>query len=173
MADTTKLHKIDFKDTKVYICDADGTPSSGNRIEIEFGDGDFQWTETEGFEYNLDRGVLSTVDKGDEVPMDVSFEGKFNYVEGTSGSPSLRDALKNGSLVSAWVSASAADDPCGPWSVNIYLEHEPACAGSVTTPNELLLFSFFRAESVQFSVNNGTISVSGKCNATAPESTRS
>lgn len=206
MADTSKVNKIDFKNTKVYISDKNANPGvtpavgaiSGNIFEIEFGDGDFQWTVAKQFEYNLDRGRLDSVRLGDEVPMDISFEGKFNYIKNPStitatAPPTIYEALMNPHIYAAfpsevptsddtisgyvmgaqnWLSASEDVDPCGPWSVNLWVENTPLCSTGQVEANELILFKYFRAESCQFSLKNGTISVSGKSNVSYPVAIR-
>jgi hypothetical protein len=138
------------------------------QIEIKIGEGDLTYTETDQYTYDLDRGELDTVRRGDDVPMEVSLAFTFEHVTtGTNEAISPVDALKRINGASEWVTSS--DDPCEPYAVDIEVIHEPPCG---TSQIEVIVFPDFRAESRQFSFRDAQISVTGRCNATEPIVTR-
>lgn len=140
----------------------------GRSISIKSGDGNLSWSETENYEYDLDRGLLDTVRKGDEEPMQVSLDSVFEFISAVSGSdPTLREALKQTGQASAWTSASS--DTCEPYAVDIVVEQKQPCSG---IKPELIIFPDFRMESLDFDAQAATISLSGRCNATGPTSSR-
>jgi hypothetical protein len=139
------------------------------QIEIKIGEGDLTYTETDQYTYDLDRGELDTVRRGDDVPMEVSLAFTFEQVTtGTGEAITPVDALKRINGAAEWVSSS--DDLCEPYAVDIEVIHEPPCG---TAQVEEILFPDFRAESRQFSFRDAQISVTGRCNATEPTVTRS
>lgn len=152
-----------------------GTYMSGDAVTflpqeltIKVGDGTVSWTENKNFSYDLDRGDLDTVRELDQQPLSVNFAFIFEYVTaGTGESITPVDALKRQGDASEWVNAAA--DPCEPYAVDIEIVDTPAC-GSADL--ETILFPDFRYESLEYNINDAQITVSGKCNAIAPTSTR-
>ncbi len=162
-------NKIDLKNVVLLITDE----NDSSNMEVKFDDGNFTFTEAIGIEYDLDRGLLDSTSLGDEVPMDVSFQGRYDYFKGDSSDVTIRDALRNAGEASAWVSSADSIDPCSPYSVDLILTNTPTCGAGVSNPIETLLFPQFRAESIAFDAQAGTVNVTGKCNVTAPTSVRS
>ena len=162
---------IDLKNVVVTISDENGS----NSVEIKFGEGNLTWTRATTNEYRLDKGNIDTVVAGDDVPMDVSFSGNWDYFKGQGSAITLSDALHGENSASGWVSAAAsvAGQECSPYCVNIGLANTPACSTGITNPIETMVFPYFRSDSDAYDVSAGTISVSGKCNATKPTSVRS
>jgi hypothetical protein len=160
---------IDLKNTTMYI--KDGTSPTPLQIEIKIGEGDLTWTETVNREYMLDRGNLDDVRNGDQVPMDVRFDLKYEYIQAPSGSsavPTVSEALKRIGAAAAWVSTDS--DACRPFAVDIVVLHQPTPSNcgdqeEVTLPD-------FRYESLEHSIRNATISCTGKCNAVQPSVVR-
>lgn len=78
--------KIDLKNCLLFIRrhtnhnTAPGDGERGDFILVKFGDGNFTWNIRRGYNYELDRGKLDDVRKGDEEPMDISFGGKYEWV---------------------------------------------------------------------------------------------
>lgn len=141
---------------------------AGRSISIKSGDGNLTWSETDNYEYDLDRGVLDTVRKGDEEPMQLSLDSVFEFITAVTGAdPTLREALKQTGQASAWTSASS--DTCEPYAVDIVIEQKQPCSG---VKPELIIFPDFRMESLDFDAQAATISLSGRCNATGPTSSR-
>ena len=138
------------------------------QIDIKIGDGNITYTESDEYEYDLDRGVLDTVRAGDEVPMDVNVDFIYEFITtGTGESISPMDALKKKGGASEWRSSSS--DPCEPYSIDIEVLHTPICG---TAQSETTLFPEFRSESREVDLGEAAVSVSGRCNATEPIVTR-
>jgi hypothetical protein len=139
------------------------------QIDIKIGEGNLKYTENKEYNYMLDRGDLDTVREGDEKPLDVSLEFVYEFVTtGTGEVITPVDALKQQGGAVEWVSSSA--DPCEPYAVDIEIAHEPPCG---TAQDETTILPDFRYEKLEFSLKDATISVTGKCNASAATITRS
>jgi len=138
------------------------------RIEIKIGDGDLSWTEARNFEYDLDRDQLDTVRQGEDVPVSVDMAFTFEYVTTESGQAITPvDALKRTGEASEWVSSSS--DLCEPYAVDVYVIHNVPCG---TDFDQDFLFPDFRWESLEYSIADAAISVSGQCNVTDVVTTR-
>lgn len=158
---TPLFTRIDMKNLTFSIKDG-GSES----IDITVGEGNFTFSEKKNIEYIMDRGTLDDVRAGDEVPMDVSFQFTWDYYTGSSATgadPTPHDALKQQGNASAWVSTDA--DPCRPYSVDLQILNVPNCD---TADQETFTFPDFRYESLDGDSKVGTISCTGKCNATEP-----
>jgi len=138
------------------------------RLEIKIGDGDVSWTEAREFVYDLDRDMLDTVRQGQEQPIEIDLAFVFEYVTTESGQAITPvDALKRIGEATEWVSSSS--DLCEPYAVDIYIIH---CVPCGTDQDQDFLFSDFRFESLEYSIQDASISVSGRCNATDTTSSR-
>lgn len=133
-------------------------------LEIKLGEGELKYTENVNYNYDLDRGNLDTVREGDEAPMDVSLAFTYEHIAtGTGESISPMEAIKRTGSATEWV--SAADDKCEPYAVDIEIEDDRPC---VTGQREITLFPDFRADKREIDFKNASITISGRCNATAP-----
>jgi hypothetical protein len=140
------------------------------RIEIRIGEGNITWTEAREFDYVLDRGNLDTVRQGDEQPLEVQIDFLYEfYTNGSGGewNPSPIDFIKRTGEASNLESSS--DDPCEVFAVDIEVVYDPPCGSEL---NEDYIFPDFRYESLEFNLQDATISVSGRCNATEPTVSR-
>lgn len=151
---------IDTKNVTIKVRDG-----ATEFVEVKLGAGNFTWDEKVNREYVKDRGLLDTVRNGDEEPMDVRLDSQFEYITAASGAtvPTVEDALKQRGPAADWVSTSS--DPCEPYAVDIELTNAPPCG---TNSQEVMIFPDFRYESANHDIKGGTISFSGKCNATEP-----
>lgn len=156
--------QIDLKDATVTIKDG-----GGNSLAIRIGEGNLTYNETRNMEYNLDRGTLDEVREGDQVPMAVSFDFVWEYLQGPSsastasgGTPTIEDALKNTGAAANWTSSDA--DACRPYAVDIEVLYVPNCA---TGDKETITLPDFRWESLNHDLRAGTVAVSGNCNVTS------
>ena len=155
---------------------------------VKFGEGTFTWNLRDTITYELDRGRLEDVRRGDEVPIDISFTGKYEYIQQFGANPLGTDYL---SLFEALDGTLANGDP-SPWQdagtpptqgpeIEPWLECAPYCVALELhndlrreCPNltgnflEAVLFRYFRVESHTMDVKAGTIAVAGKCNITDP-----
>jgi len=153
-----------------------GTYSNNNvltftsqEVEIKVGDGDVTYTESNEYNYDLDRGDLDTVREGNQVPMDVSFDIVYEHITtGTNETISPMDALKRKGGATEWV--SSASDLCEPYAVDVEVTHASPCG---TSQDETTTFPDFRSESREISFADSVISVSGRCNAVEPIVARS
>lgn len=155
----------DLKRMLVKIEDGDS-----NSVTVKIGDGNITWSEKKNREYMKDRGNLDRVRDGDEEPMEVSLEARYEYYKSNSGdgeSISPVEAIKQQHAASAWVSVAA--NTCDPYAVDLVIEDDLSCG---TTLDEKYVFPEFRYESIDFDPKAGTISFSGKCNAVEPIVTR-
>jgi len=139
------------------------------QIEIKVGEGNLTFTESKEYEYLLDRGILDAVKEGDEQPLEVELEFVYEHITtGTSEAITPVDALKNKGNAAEWVSSS--DDLCEPYCVDIEVQHDVPCG---TSQDETTVLPEFRYDDLEFNLQDATISVSGKCNATEATVTRS
>ena len=138
------------------------------RLEIKIGEGDLSWTESRELIYDRDRDLLDTVRLGQEQPVSIELAFTFEYVTSQSGQPITPvDALKNINGAVEWISSSA--DACEPYAVDIYVVHDIPCG---TSHDQDFLFQDFRYESLDYSMQDASISVSGQCNITDVTTTR-
>lgn len=138
------------------------------QIVIAIGDGDLTWTENRDLLYDLDRDKLDTVRLGEDQPLEIELAFTFEYVTTESGKPVTPvDALKRINAASEWVSSSA--DLCEPYAVDIYVRH---CVPCGTDHDQDFLFQDFRYESLEYSIQDASIQVSGRCNVTDVVTTR-
>ena len=139
------------------------------RIEVAIGDGDMTWTEQRELIYDLDRDQLDTVRLGEDQPLEVELAFTFEYVTTESGQAITPvDALKRINEASEWVSSSS--DLCEPYAVDLYVVH---CVPCGTDQDQDFLFQDFRYESLEYSIQDASIAVSGRCNVTDVTTTRS
>jgi hypothetical protein len=139
------------------------------RIEIKIGEGDLSWTENREILYDLDRDLLDTVRLGQEQPVEVDLAFIFDYVTTQSGQAITPvDALKRINEASEWV--NSATDPCEPYAVDLYVVH---CVPCGTDQDQDFTFSDFRYESLEYSIQDASIAVTGRCNVSSVTSTRS
>ena len=155
---------IDIKNCTVTI--QDGTTPTALSLTVKIGEGNLVYTLRRNIEYILDRGVIDAVREGDQVPVDVRLDAVWEYIKGSSGSgtPTIADALRQTGEASAWVSTDA--DACNPYAVDIILANLPVPADC--GDRETITLADFRWEEQPFDLRAGTISITGKCNITAP-----
>lgn len=157
------LHgQINLKDSTLRIKDG-----GSNSLVVKIGTGDLTYTETQTITYTPDGNVLDDVREGEEVPMQVSFNFIWDYLKGSSGTPSVEDALKKRGEASAWVSSDS--DTCRPYAVDLEFTIAPDCNGD----QEVILLPDFRWETLNHSARNAMVDCSGRCNAKLATVTRS
>lgn len=175
-ATTTEGEFVD-QVTNITFSPAWGTPTPADNdtitflpieVEVKIGEGNLTYTENKEYEYLTDRSLLDTVTEGNEVPMDVSIDFVYEFVTtGTGEAVTPVDALKQKGGASEFTSTS--DDPCEPYAVDIEVDHNPVC---LATEKEVTLFPDFRHDTLEFDLDEATISVTGRCLATEPTITR-
>jgi hypothetical protein len=163
---------IDIKNCTIQI--RDNTPTTPLKINVRLGNGNMTWSEKRPVEYIRDRGHLDTVRKGDEEPMEVRLDATWIFIKSdtvttaNSEPVTVTEALKGTGAASAWVSTSA--DPCEIYAVDLVLINNPNCTAFF---GEKITFPDFRYENIEHDLKNGTLVITGKCNATEPIVSRS
>jgi len=156
---------IELKNCVLSILDG-----AAHSIAVKIGTGNFTYSETKNRIYDLDRGVLDTVRDGDEAPMEISFDFKWEEIQAVSttaeGTPTVEDVIKQRGEASGWTSTGGT---CEPYCVDLQIVHTPDCASNNA---ETYLFPDFRYESLSHDINSGQVSSTGKSNATEPTITR-
>lgn len=161
---------IDLKKATIKIKDG-----GSEEIEINVGDGNVTYTEKRNYEYLKNKGALDTVREGDEEPMDVKFEFRWEYLSGSTSTgnyPSIEEALKGTGAAKDW--ASTSDDACEPYCVDIEIAYDPTSGApaNCTGDTETITLRMFRCESFEHDLRAGTVSCTGKCNVTDAEVVR-
>lgn len=137
----------------------------GRRLKMKVGDGTMTYDEKRIVEYKKDRGILDTVRLGDQEPIDVKLDVRWEFLRSdasdpvTSSIPSPEEILKRTGAAAAWTSSSA--DPCEPFAINLYVIYTPLCPG---VKKETILLQDFRYEALNHDFKQGMLSCSGKCN---------
>lgn len=151
------------------VVDTDTITFLPQQIEIKIGEGDLSWTEAREILYDLDRDLLDTVRLGQEQPVEIDLAFIFDYVTTESGQTITPiDALKRIGEASEWVNSST--DACEPYAVDIYVVH---CVPCGTDQDQDFTFSDFRYESLEYSIQDASIAVSGRCNVSSVTTSRS
>lgn len=148
--------KIDLKNAIVELNDG-GT----NSLQIKLGEGTFTWDQKRTIEYVKDRGLLDSTREGDQEPVDVKLDFMYEFLKSSGvGSPTPYEALTG--AATGWTTTGGA---CEPYAVDILLTYTPVCG---STPDETVLISDYRYESISADAKAGTVSTTGKANITAP-----
>lgn len=156
------MARIDLKGAVIKIQGGGGNSQS---ITVKMDEGNLTYDEKRNIEYRKDRGRLDSVYEGDEEPLELKLDGRWDYITG-DGNITIEDALKQRGEAGDWDSSD--DDECNGYAVNIILEYTPPCSD---TP-ETVTFADFRYEQLSHDLKAGTISMSGKCNVTEATAVR-
>lgn len=149
------------------VADDDVIVFGGRQLKMKIGDGTLSYDEKRTVEYKKDRGKLDTVRLGDEEPLEVKMDLRWEFLRSdatdpaTSSIPSPEEILKQTGAASAWQTSAA--DPCEPYAVNIFVVYTPLCDN---VKKETILLRDYRYESLSHDFKQGMISTSGKCNVT-------
>jgi len=149
----------------IVLATLDGQKS----ITIKVGEGNLSYSEKRPVEFTRDRGIIDTVRKADEEPMDLSFDILWEFITAVdgSGTPTAEDAMKKIGEASAWI--TSADDPCQPYCIDIELHQAPNCTG---VEDELTVFEEFYYETLDSDLREGSIACAGRCNRIVAENRR-
>jgi hypothetical protein len=151
---------FDLKKATIKI--KDGTTPTPNSLTIKMGEGNMTISEKFPYEYLKNRGKLDSVRDGDEEPMDVSFEGRWEFLKADTGQTvSIRDVFTNSGEAESWVTTDA--DTCAPFATDLEITFDPPCEAD---KSEVITLPDFRPDSLDYDAKAGTISVKGRCNAT-------
>ena len=163
--------KYDLKRATLTLRDGTGTPEE---LAIKFDEGNLTFDVTKNREYVKDRGVLDSVRDGDQEPMSVAFQGRFNAIKASTGNDiTVMEFLNNTNAETTLVSVGQV---CDPFAVDIVLTFDHSdCVPGVgnVVQDEEIVFEEFRFEGIGGDFKAGQISVTGKCNRVLPVATRS
>lgn len=151
---------IDLKNCEFAFLD--GTSPTPQELVFKVAEGVFRVSEKVTRNYLMDRGQLDDVQDGDEVPMDVNFDLRYEFITGDADVTPV-DFLKRQNLAEDYPSTDP--DTCRTPSTTIRLRYTPRCSG---VKIEQVLYPDFRHEQLDFDPKAGTISCSGRCNAKEP-----
>ena len=162
---------------------------SGKTCLVKVGTGNVTWDEKAAREYILNQGLLDKVRNGNQAPVDVNFEGQYEFYlnndyggnwspGGTGTGIGLLEIVKGTygmSRVDAIASSFTSTDPdgCQPYACDLYVIDSPFCNPSAAGSTEVLRFAKFRHESVKGDWKTGMFTISGKCNILFPTAVRS
>lgn len=133
---------------------------SGRRLELKVGDGNLTYSEKRNVEYKLERGRIDTVRLGDDIPMDVSFDIKWEFTKSdTAQPPTIEEVIKGQGNAGVWTSSSS--DLCEPYAIDIFIVYTPLCTAEKL---ETALLKDFRWEELNHDEKAGMIQARGKCN---------
>lgn len=140
-----------------------------NELEMQVLEGAVEWTQKRNVIFVKNRGRLSSVRIGDQIPVDVNMNLKWEFLKSVSGeSLSPEDVLKQRGEAAAWASSDA--DACRPYAVDIEMNYVPDCGAA---EDELIVLNDFRYEKLACDLRNATLKVTGKANVTRATVTRS
>lgn len=157
---------IDLKNATIWFKDG-GTPTP-TELEIYLDEGNLRYTRTRNIEYRKNRGLLDHTRAGDEEPMEVELEARFNTLKSRSGDPiTITEFLEQEGAGSALVTVGGA---CEPFAIDIEVRVDQKCG---TTEDEIIVFGEFRFEKIGGDFKAGQLSITGKCNSVKPVATLS
>lgn len=132
------------------------------QIEIRVGDGDLSWTEAREVLYDLDRDILDDVRLGPEQPLELNAAFVFEWAATGTGEPiSPIDAIKRINDADEWVSSDS--DQCRPYAIDVIVDHVVPCG---TNQDQRFSFEDFRWDSLEYSIQDAAITLTGRCNRT-------
>lgn len=150
---------INIKNTTFTMKDG-----GSNSLTLLVGTGTVTWTAHRVIEYVKDRGLLLSVRKGNDQPVDLKFSLIYQYLTAAAGEPvTPEDFLKQRNGAVSYVSSDG--DACQPFAVSIVIAQSPGCS---PTKTEVITISKFRYESIAADPKAGTLQVSGKANILLP-----
>jgi hypothetical protein len=168
-----KLWKATFAaiDLKYAVIKVKDGSSPVNELEVVIGEGNLTYTERRELIYETDRGLLDEVRLGDEQPMDVTIDFRWDYITALTGSgtPTIEEAIKKKGEAAAWVSTDS--DACRPYAVDLEVTYTPNC--SPTGNTEVITLPDFRYDDLSHDISAASISCTGRCNAVEAVAVRS
>ena len=149
--------------------------TSGQSLVVPIEEGNLRFSVRRPVKVIMNRGVIDSFAEGNEEPMSVSFNFKFEEWRGRTLTayatiPSVPDALRQKGNASAWTSSLE----CGPYCVDLQFDLDNPCTANGIDQTERLVFPDFHADEVSFEEADDAdrVSVSGMCLALEPTSTR-
>lgn len=157
---------IDLKDCAFFLIDGTGT----NYILIRVGEGNLTYSVKRNIEQRMIRGQLWETREADQIPTDIAFQFRWDYIHGSSGDPpTIEDAFYNEGEASSWTSATS--DTNSPFCLNLQIVHSKVCIkpnGMTVNTSETHNFPEFNFTELNHSVKDGTVDVKGVSNRVRP-----
>lgn len=142
----------------------DGT-TPVNSVTVALDEGDLSYEETKNVINVLDRGTLSHMRSGDDVPVKVSFTLKFvEFLKQSAGTTTIYEALKKIGGASAWTTTNT--DGGGVYTLKlVFTISTPVTADKA----EIITFNLFHHTSISFKEGDeyDTLAVDGEAFITA------
>jgi hypothetical protein len=123
-------------------------------VTVKIGEGNITWSERRNVEYTHDRGALDTARLGDDEPCEVRFDFVWDWLEAGTDGQDIVGAIKLTN--SGWVTTG---DACEPDACDLVLTITD-CSNT-----DIITFSDFRYDSIDYDLRAGTISCTGRCPA--------
>lgn len=161
------MAQIDLRRATIRIADG-----STNYIDVKVGEGTCDYKEKREIDIVKARGVLDVVRENEDVPMEVSMNFVWEYIEGNGAVVTVEDALKRIGAANGWTSVvGTSSDPDGPYCVRIIIIYIPPCSG--TNVNEIITLNQFHYTELAHSLKDGTVALQGICNVKKASAVRS
>jgi hypothetical protein len=144
------------------------------RIEFEVETGDLAWTETFNPNVRLSRQRIAGLRRGEEAPMEVTSAFVFDWMRTqTTDTNPLTDltpyeCLHQIGFASDWLPSSHGG-VCEPYTIDLVVVDSPDCSSQQA---EIFIFPQFAKQTINPSVNDGIVNLSGLCVAERPIITR-
>lgn len=107
-------------------------------VTFRLGEGSLTWTQQREFEYELDRGKLDTVRVADEQPIDVELDMQYDWIQACSD------------VIDRPIDVIRSS---GPEGLDMFVEMD----------DEWYEFRGFHWESMEWSLSEGLLSLTGRC----------
>lgn len=157
---------MDLKNCTVKL--VDGTTPTPNELELKIDEGNIQWERKRNIEAKKDRGNLDYLKEGDQEPMTVQLECRYSCIKSSTGDPvTPYEFLTKTGNASSFLSTGPL---CAADTVDIVVETDQTCG--TTVEDEITTFADFAYETIGGDFRNGTLSISGLCNAVGPTAVR-
>ena len=153
----------------MFLADKTGA----NFISIRIGEGTLTYSTKREIQPRKSRGNLFQQREGEEQQTEISFQFVWDFItsSGTQEVPTVEDVLYNRL---GWISANAAEDPQGPFCVNLQLVNAVPCYGPQGGAKiETLNFPLFTWTSLDHSLKDSTVDCKGVSNRVMPNVVRS
>jgi hypothetical protein len=156
---------MDLKNCTITLIDGSSTP---NKLDLKIDEGNITWTEKREIKVKKDRGNLDYFKEGDQVPMAVKLECRFDALKSSSGDPiTPHEFFTKTGAASSYKSTAGL---CAADAVDIQVTVDQVCG--TTVQDEIITFSQFTFEEIGGDFKTGLLSVSGICLAVRPTSVR-
>lgn len=158
------MAQIDLRNATIRLSDG-----SSHFIDINIGEGSFDYNEKRELDNVKNRGVLDTVRENEDQPVEISTIFVWEFITGTGSEPAtVEDALKQAGQATGWT--TVATDPDEPYCINVSVIYQPQCPG---VASETISFQRFHYAELAHSLKDATVALRGFANVKKATATRS